>query len=257
MGKVMHKQSGFGLVELMIALVLSLIVVGGLYAALIGDQKSYEATRASHLLVSKNRMSIQTLRLYLQQAGFRDYNQLYQNTLLPLVSTADSFGFTWDEAQMVQGLNDQTTFAGAKADTDVIAFRFFGAAAPNASMYTCDGSELAADTVTTLVFFISSSDQLVCRDASGDTVFDESIDNLQVLYGSVDDSTFKYYTATEVPNWNEINRVKVGLLVSQEVSMGNLSNTSSYQVLDKTVSVNDRSIRQAVSETVLLLNMGS
>jgi hypothetical protein len=39
--------------------------------------------------------------------------------------------------------------------------------------------------------------------------------------------------------------------------MGNLSNTNSYQVLDKTVAVNDRSIRQAVSETVLLLNMGT
>ncbi|MDO6687478.1 MULTISPECIES: PilW family protein [unclassified Agarivorans] len=258
MGKVMRKQAGFGLVELMIALILSLIVVGGLYAALIGDQKSYEATRASHLLVGKNRMSIQTLRLYLQQAGFRDYNQLYQNTLLPLVPNADAFGFTWEEGQMVQGMENQNTFPGAKANTDVVSIRFYGAAAPNASIYTCDGSELVADTVTTINFFISTSNQLICRDSGGDTVFDEDMDNLQLLYGSVDDSTFQYYKANAVPNWNEINRVKVGLLVSQEVSMGSLTNTNSYTVLDQVIAAsNDRRMRQVVNETILLLNLGS
>ncbi|MDO6763459.1 PilW family protein [Agarivorans sp. 1_MG-2023] len=258
MGKIIRKQAGFGLVELMIALILSLIVVGGLYAALIGDQKSYEATRASHLLVGKNRMSIQTLRLYLQQAGFRDYNQLYQNTLLPLVPNADAFGFTWEEGQMVQGIDNRGTFTDAKAGTDVVGIRFYGAAAPNASIYKCDGEVLAADTVTTIIFYISTSNQLMCRDSSGNTIFDEDMDNLQLLYGSVDDTTFKYYKANEVPDWNLVNRVKVGLLVSQEVSMGNLSNTKSYKVLDQTIAAaNDKRLRQVVNETILLLNQGS
>jgi prepilin-type N-terminal cleavage/methylation domain-containing protein len=254
MAKISNQQ-GFGLVELMIALMLSLVVVAGLYAAFIGDQKSYELTRASHLLVNKNRMSIQTMRLYIQQAGFRDYNQLYQNTLLPVVPVADTLGFTWDEAQMLQGLENQTTYPGAKADTDVVALRFYGAAAPNASLYACDGSEVAADTVLTMVFFISTSDQLVCRDPSGDTVFDQDIDNLQLLYASADNN-FRYFKASQVTDWTEINRVKIGLLVAQDVTMGSLSRNHKYPVLDEEITVNDKKLRQAVSETVMLLNRG-
>ncbi|UPW19082.1 PilW family protein [Agarivorans sp. TSD2052] len=253
----MTKQTGFGLVELMIALVLSLLVVGGLYAALIGDQKSYEATRASHLLVNKNRMGMQTLRLYLQQAGFRDYNQLYQNTLLSNVPAADAFGFTWAEGQMLQGLENQASFSGAKANTDVISLRYFGAAAPNNSIFQCNGDELAENTQTTVTFFVSTSNQLVCRDNTGDTVFDEDIDNIQILYGSLDDSDYKYFKASEVTDWLQINRVKMGILVTQEVSMSNLSNSNSYELLDETITASDQMLRQAVSETVLLLNQGS
>ncbi len=249
------KQQGFGLVELMIALMLSLVVVAGLYAAFIGDQKSYELTRASHLLVNKNRMSIQTMRLYLQQAGFRDYNQLYNNTLLPV---ADSLGFTWDEAQMLQGLENQTTYAGAKNGTDVVALRFYGAAAPNASLYACDGSEVAADSILTMAFFISPSNQLVCRDPSGDTVFDQDIDNLQLLYFSANGgNNFRYIKASMVGDWSQVNRLKLGLLVSQDVTMGSLSRNHRYPVLDEEITVNDKKLRQAVSETVMLLNRGA
>ncbi len=259
MDKVMRKQAGFGLVELMIALVLSLIVVGGLYAALIGDQKSYEATRANHLLVNKNRMTAQTLRLYIQQAGYRAITQLETNQPLLAVTTADSSGYTWVEGQLIQGLNNQTSFNGAKEQTDVLSFRFFG----DSGIYQCNGEELSANTVLTMSFFISTSNQLMCRDSESvnDTVFDDNVDDFQVLYGRLDHSSdgdsFKYYTADNVTDWDQINRVKVGLLISQEVTMGNLTNAATYKVLDQNIAAfNDKKLRQVVSETVLLLNTG-
>ncbi|WP_432454790.1 PilW family protein [Agarivorans sp. QJM3NY_29] len=256
-GKMMGQQRGFSLVEMMIALMLSLLVVGGLYAALIGDKKSYQATRANHLLVSKNRMSMQTLQIYLQQAGFRDFQQLYQNTLLPQVNSEDSAGFTWDEGQFIQGLENQNSYLGAKPNTDVVSLRFYGAALPNSSIFSCNGDELAANSSTSLSFFVSTTNQLICRDSGGDTVFDQDIDSLQLLYGSRDEHEYKYYKASEVSDWRQINRVKVALLVAQEVPMGNLSNQNRYSVLDEDIAISDKKLRQVVNETILLINVGS
>ncbi len=254
----MRKQTGFGLVELMIALVLSLIVVGGLYAALISDKKSYEATRANQLLVNKNRMGMQTMRLYVQQGGFRDFNQLYDKTLMP-ISGPDMFQLSWDENQILQGVDNTNQFAGVnlKANSDVISLRFFGAEAPNDTIFSCSGDTLAADTVTTINFYVNTNSELVCRDSFGSTIFDTDIDSLQLLYQSAEEGDYKYYKADEVTDWSLINRVKVGLLVAQDVTMGNLQNTNSYQVLDQAITANDKKLRQVVSETILLLNVGA
>ena len=104
MGSVNKLNKGFSLVELMIAMIVSLFILAGLFYSVMGDMRSYESARSSQELVTKGRMAVQTLRLYIQQAGFRDITALKNETTFS--AGTSNVGGTWDYGQVVQGMTN-------------------------------------------------------------------------------------------------------------------------------------------------------
>jgi type IV pilus assembly protein PilW len=251
MDQIVKRQQGFSLVELMIAMFLGLFVLSGLTAAMVGDQRSYETGRANHLLLTKSRMSQYMLRMYIQQAGYKDFEQIYNSTELP----ADS---DWEEGQALYALNDVTSssYAAALAGTDVLQLRFYGA--DDEGIKLCNGEAAESGEVTTLVLYVDGSNQLTCSDGSNTTVLATDVEQLQFLFGQSDSDSYAHLTADDVSDWTIVNQVRTGLLAAQSVSQGTVINSSSYTLLGMTIDAeNDTKLRKRSVSAILIGNAGN
>lgn len=265
------QQQGFSLIELMVALVLSLFLIAGLFYSVLGDMRSYDSTRGTQGLITKSRMSIQYIKLYLQQAGFRDLEQLKLNMTL-------SQKTDWDEGQLLRGFNAfssatptiqtgvNNSSLNLQSGSDIAVIRFLGdgtAADNSGSIFDCKGENLYITTPVTehqIMLYINTSNELVCNDGTTTEILDQGIDNLRLLYGISDDDSYQYFTATQIESnnrWASVNRIKVGLLVSQEVQGNHLTNSRIYTLFDRDISAaNDTNYRKVITETVLIRNIG-
>lgn len=252
MGSVNKLNKGFSLVELMIAMVVSLFILAGLFYSVMGDMRSYESARSSQELVTKGRMALQTLRLYIQQAGFRDVAALKNETVFS--AGTSNVGGTWEYDQVVQGMTSSDDIDDEKVDSDILVVRFLGAT--EIGIVSCVGDDLDESTSNEVTLYVNTSNQLMCKDNDDDAeVLDEGVEFLEVLYGTEDD--YRYFTASEVTDWTGVNRVKIGLLLSTEVSAHGLTNSNSYTIFNQTIdAANDTNYRSVVMETVLIGNQG-
>ena len=163
-------------------------------------------------------------------------------------------GGTWDYGQVVQGMTSSVDIDDEKIDSDILVVRFLGAA--EIGIVSCIGEDLDESTNNEVTLYVNTSDQLMCKDNDDDAeVLDEGVEFLEVLYGTEDD--YRYFTASEVTDWADVNRVKIGLLLSTEVSAHGLTNSNSYTIFNQTIdAANDTNYRSVVMETVLIGNQG-
>jgi len=244
---------GFTLIELMVSMAASLVIIAGLFYSIIGDLRAYESTRATQGLVTKSRMVVQTLRLYIQQAGFRDIDALRMNVLYAAETSAA--GWVWGSGQIIQGALSSSNISDEKTGSDILALRFSGAS--QGGVVSCDGTHLTTSDTNEVTLYINEDNQLMCRDnASVALLLDENIEFLELLYGTTD-APNRYFTASNISNWDTVNRIKIGLLLSQEVSSNHLINENAYTIFNNTVSsANDTNFRRVVMETILIENQG-
>ncbi|GLS89543.1 hypothetical protein GCM10007916_06100 [Psychromonas marina] len=254
MDSLKKSNKGFSLVELMIAMVASLLIVASLFYSVIGDLKAYESARGTQNLVAKSRMSVNTLRLYIQQAGFRDIEALKANTVYDADVSAATI-WNWEAGQIMQGTTSSATITDNKTDSDIIALRFSGAATDG--IVSCAGDDIASAVMHEITLYVDDHDQLRCRDnTDAALILDEAVEFLELMYGTTDNPT-RYFSANDVADWSSVNRIKVGLLLSQEVSANHLENNNSYTLFNHTVSAaNDTNYRTVVVETVIIENQG-
>lgn len=253
------RQKGFSLVELMVALAISLFIIAGLFYSVIGDMKAYDSTRSTQGLATKSRMSIQYMKLYLQQAGFRNLEDLQNNNVF-------SDDTPWIQGQILRGFNNVssgtvTGIEDPKMGSDIAVIRYLG---DTTGIFSCDGSEVTSQDEQVMTLYVNTNSELICIDGAVGAeaeILDENIDNLRLLYGISEDASYQYFTATQIDsanNWNIVNRVKVGLLVSQNVRGNHLENEQRYRLFDREISAaNDTNYRKAITETVLIRNKGS
>ena len=244
-------NKGFGLIELMIAMLMSLITLAILFDSVVGDLKAYEGTRGMQGLIAKSRMTAQTLRLYVQQAGYRDLAALKNNA--PYVAGTSVAGWVWESGQILQGTTSTSLLADEKVGSDIITLRFSGAT--QSGIVACDGSYLLTDNTHEMTLYVNDSDQLICMDNAGAGILlEESVEFIELLYGTSDNNN-RYFTANNISDWNTVNRIKIGLLLSQQVTTNNLINYNNYTIFNHTTSAaNDTNLRTVVVETVIIGN---
>jgi len=249
MDSLNSSQKGFSLIELMIALAASLFIIAGLFYSVMGDLRSYESARGTQGIASKNRMVAQTFRLYIQQAGFKDLDTLKANQNY---EAATSNAWVWEEGQSLQGTTSNSYITDEKLGSDILALRFSGTS--DSGIVSCDGTNLLTTDVHEMTLYVNDSNQLMCKDNEQNALLlDEDIEFLELLYGTTDNTT-RYYTAAEINDWGKVNRIKVGVLISQKVVANNhLKNTNSYTIFNKTIAAsNDSNFRSVLMDTVLL-----
>jgi|GEM_PF-6266425 len=246
------REQGFTLVELMVAMTLSLSLLAGLMYSVLGDMRAYESTRGSQTLASKGRISMQLLRLYIQQAGYRDLTQIKNNTQLPASGA-------WIDGQKLRGFNALTAgtvtgLTAPKLRSDIISLRFFGA--PQ-GIVSCNGTAVTSATAPNgyqISLFVNTADNLVCQDTTGVFVLNSGVEHLRLVYG-ITGNSYRYLNADAVADWSAVNRVKVSLLVAQAVTANRLVNGNTYDLFDRAISAaNDTRFRNVVNETVLIRN---
>ncbi len=244
-----EKQLGFTIVEILVALVISLVLLMGVINIFLASKQSYTLQSGVSRLQENARYALDMMAASISLAG-RDANP-ETNTLPFSAATVDGGGNV----------------------SDTISVQY-------ASATDCLGAGTGG--IATDTFAINGSSQLTCNN----TVIVDGIDNMQVLYGMdaqrfvagvttlVDGIPETYttyppapYTAADPPDDMDEERggvvsVRIALLVSSvtdpnsQMNSTQLLNTTQYSLLDAPAlsAFNDRRIRRVFSRTILLRN---
>ena len=208
-------QRGFTVVELMVALLIGLFLLGGLLTLVQDNRRSFSSQNQLSQLQDAERMAMTMITDVIQSAGY--YPDPTTNSA-PLVLPA--IGAFASAGQAVVG----TLGGGPPGDT--ISVRY--ATNSGDGIVNCIGQPNTSGGVATYTnTFSVANGQLICTmngtpysiigttpPASGNFT-GVVVTNMQILYGVATGSTANnvdtYYSAAAVPNWSNVISVKVTL----------------------------------------------
>lgn len=269
------------MVELMIAITISLVLLAGVIQIFISSKQAYRATDGYGRLQENGRYAIDYLGKYIRLSGHRSSdNVLWQDDATVFPQTSVTFSGTIVNAnagQVVFGLD------GNSGATDTIFFRFL----PDRdaliddcnSRFSVDGAGTSINVNNVVDFWvrfqIDASGELECRqiatvDNSGAITTEddtetlvEDIDNMQILYGVDNDGDLianRYVNATGVTaavDWNNVVSVRIALLLRTPQNVDVATRTQTFQLNDQTDTRSDLRRRKRFVTTINLRNQTS
>lgn len=281
-----QRQKGLSLIELMIALVISLVLVGGVSTVYISSKRNYQARDQLSMMDESARVALNALTKHLEHAGYATPAKLpLGNYLYALGDTAPpkaSCGGT--DTGVHKDLN-LVTFAsraaqddykpdGTTVTGDAISIRFLG----DPLLFTdCSNSGLPAScqvgnapsmeaALIYNTFFVDQNNgqpSLMCFGSRKDSVTQivPGIENIQFLYGvdtNTDAAVDQYMTATEVAAagvWQQVISIKAGILVRSLEPVSPSNEARNYNVLGVALTRNDRYQRAVYTAVIQLRNV--
>jgi len=206
-----HPQSGFSLVEILVAMALGLVLLGGTIVIYASSKNSYRLQENIAGMQENARFAILALRSNLEMAGFPSIN---------------------DVEPFLVGSNE--TSDGSGSNSDQITIRYESRAPLTTD---CLGTDIPQGNIIESHYFINADNNLACRgngNRSPQTLV-ENIDNMQILYGVDTDAggdgvANLYISASEVeagvvsvgtPDWDKVVSLRLALLVSSETAINN------------------------------------
>lgn len=251
--KVLTGQRGFSIVELSIAVLIALFLLGGLVTLVMGTRRTNATQSALSQLQDNQRIAMTLISNMVQQAGY------FPNPVTQQLSTFGSETMAGVAMGVGQVMGATTTAPGG----DTFVVRFY--APPNDttnSIINCAGQSNSGSGSTTvwysnafLVGTVGSTSWLQCqvRTSGAGAVLTinliPNVTNLTVLYGVAssaagdDYSVIQYLTAGQMSaaTWPNVTAVKVTLtfLVPQYGSTGGQMTTST-QTFQRVIPVMSR-----------------
>jgi type IV pilus assembly protein PilW len=243
---------GFSLIELMVALVISLLVLVATVSFYLMTRSTYTTIDDSSNLEERGQFALGVITRALRQTAFSPPNtsgggmiQLAQSDP-PMISGVDGCDNPADVESLSQTVTASCKNTMVDKNNDALEVRFFGAGTaanptvPDNSMVDCSGQGVASPTSIDLaasqrglsIFFVqtdSTGPYLACkfrqRDSTGAATSTfatqqlvPGVESLQFLYGvSVDGDAvpdvFKRATDMSTTDWQNVYAVKVALVV--------------------------------------------
>jgi type IV pilus assembly protein PilW len=243
---------GFSLIELMVALVISLLVLVATVSFYLMTRSTYTTIDDSSNLEERGQFALGVITRALRQTAFSPPNtsgggmiQLAQSDP-PMISGLDGCDNPADVESLSQTVTASCKNTMVDKNNDALEVRFFGSGTaanptvPDNSMVDCSGQGVASPTSIDLaasqrglsIFFVqtdSTGPYLACkfrqRDSTGAATATfatqqlvPGVESLQFLYGvSVDGDAvpdvFKRATDMSTTDWQNVYAVKVALVV--------------------------------------------
>lgn len=274
-------QTGVTLVELLIAMGLSVFLMAAVVQSFLGSKQSTDVVQAQARMQENARFAIMFLTRSIRMAGFP--SQLIPPDGLPDISIVDS---NWRSSMMpanatfasfaeqaaVWGENGSSaTVANLKANTDVVHIRLQGMG--DGSVTDCQGRDIPLNTWAVLSFYVDDNDNFRCRSddsvAVQDVALVQGIEELQIMYGlnagvaaaaDYDSSqVIRYTTADQITaaQWRFVSNVKAGLLSASDTEpLSKTAPARTFNLLDQvSASYQDGKARQQFAQTIRLRNL--
>ncbi len=216
---IQRSQRGFTLIEIMIALMIGLFLMGALLTIVQANRRTFGDQSQLAQLQDSERMALSMMSDVIQQAGY--FPDPTANTVASTLTAAGSFAV----GQAISG----TYVAAAPGDT--ISVRYMTAGGDG--ILNCSGLPNAVGNPNTLYvnrFYINNTGDLNCdvTTAAGTQTFslvsgvtnntsNLGVTNLRVLYGVKANAALpgnnvdSYLNASEVTNWSSVIAVQIQL----------------------------------------------
>lgn len=218
------RARGFTLIELMIALLLGLIVIGAIGAVFLSSSRTYRTTESLSRLQENARFAVQFISREVQLAGYADAFQrgiVGDGLIYPADAVFSSVG------QVIVGNRVNTsTLAG----TDSIEIRYGGS--DIAPLRDCLGNQLATSAFVTVRLYVNTNNQLSCsvNGANAESLVD-GIADMTIEYGV--NSANEFMSASGLvaagASWVDVVSVKVTLAV-----LGDAATTGNREIASVT-----------------------
>lgn len=266
-----RRQQGLTLLELMIALALSVVLIGGIITIYTSSKQTYKSRDQLSLMDENARVALLTLMRGLEHANYKiEANDYFINAtpkkilcsngkyniakpnLLKLTqdnSNGDTVGIIFSS-----DINLPIDCANIWDSDDAIACRTNPV---NNSQYVYNSFYVASNGSDNLP-------NLYCMSSRSNTPVPivQGVENIQFLYGvNVDNdknyTVDQYFTASQIETqklWGKILTIKVGILVRSIEPTLEKATSKTYKVLDASVSFNDRYQRAVYGTTIELRN---
>ncbi len=243
------RMGGLSLPELMVALVISLLVMGGVMQIFVSNRQSFRVETNLGRVQENSRYALEQLSRVVRMTGYQG-NSANQWVLGPL--TAANGGVV-PLAGTEDDVNNSDTFTLIYRGTD------------DGLIKDCHGNAVAAATTVWNRFSLSANDELQCgvsTDAGTNwttLVLVDGVEALHVLYGEDtdnDDSANRYVSAPNVADMDTVVSLRVGLLlVTQDDALALATGGATTGLLNEIVNHGaDRRLRRVVFTTINLRN---
>jgi len=233
------KQQGFSLVELMIAGVLGLLLLGGVIQLFLGSNQNYTMQDELAAMQEDGRFALMFLGDQIEMAGWTDPSSTQVVSAVDFLNSSD-------------GANDSVALSYVRAINGT-------------DNRDCNGDVVGSGIVTNQ-FSVSANNELVCTGITtgGDPQpLISGVESFQVLYGvetervCPDGAVDRYMTRDEVNAaglTGQILSVRIGLLLASDGEILQQDLAENFQVLDQPLDYNDKTLRRLFMETVFMPN---
>lgn len=230
---MMVKQKGFGLIELMISLLVSVIIMAGLYGLLTSSIVNFGFSKASSDAVDTAHRVDNFFNVLLFQAGFINFERAinaegWAAGAVNLSLSGVSFP-AWEADQFVYANNNHSIlirYYGSSVDDDTTHHEGIDADASNGFITDCGGVAVGRETLVTAYFTVDPIRGLICQynDHDRGVVLDASVRSLMFEFGSTWDPKFAnddgFFTADEINGdaklkWSHVDIVRYSFITSQ------------------------------------------
>ncbi len=277
-------QRGVTLIEMMIALVLSLVLVAGVGTVYLSSKRNYQSRDQLSLINETGRVALETLRNHLEHAGYSTPQKLpignyfyvsgdelsagscgtlKTNSLNAIKSTAtsDNDGNTeYGDTISIRFIGDASVFEDALGSALGSAC-YAGATSLESSLIYNGFLIKIADVKNSVnesipIFYAAGSNANLNMQP-----IVNGVQNMQFLYGVDNDLDGKvdYFanatTVTANAVWARVISIKVALLVRSIEPVLEVNTAQSYNLLDVTITANDRYLRRVYSTVIQLRNV--
>ena len=244
------RQRGLTLVEIMVALVISLFLLAGLLQMFIGTRQSARVQENLSRVQENGRFAIDFVGRNIRLAGYRS-----RSTIKDGITFEDKF----PGVRAVQGTNND-----GLNGSDTITVNFEGEEAGQGDIRNCLNAKINNSVTSNNIFSIninaSGRNELRCGSGGVFQTILEDVENMQILYGV--SSPFgesgvanSYVPANDVGgnNWGRVVSLRISLLV--RTSEDNLvASPQPYSFSGATVTPTDRRLRRVFTTTITLRN---
>ncbi len=242
-----HRQHGMTLIEIMVALVISLFLLAGLLQMFIATRQSSRIQENLSRVQENGRFGIEYINRVVRQAGYRSRT-----------SILNGFGFKQKfGVDRIGGSNND----GAN-NSDKVIVRFEGENANQGEVRNCL-SQVITSAISAPVISIDTlsinNGNLQCQAvtpagaAAQTQPVLENAEDMQILYGEKKGINLAYVSANNVQTWDNVFSVRISLLL--RTADDNLVEAPQpYTINGVTTTPTDRRLRRVFTATIALRN---
>ncbi len=246
---VLHSRiraGGMTLIELMVAMTISLFLVLVLANLFIGSKQTYNNQDNLSRLQENGRFAIALFGKLIRESGYHNLTYSQPATMYTGQSNTDYWPY------LTSGINIvSATEGGSSPDTIVLA--------QDATTDCLNATVSAANLPVRNTYTVNSTNaQLTCTSnvSSGTTgILLDNVEDLQILYGENLGTSHRYVQASAPPVWANVDTIRVCLLLRTQ-STGLTTAAQNYTDCNGNTnqSKTDGRIREAFSETFVIRN---
>ncbi len=264
------RQRGLSMIELMLAMVLGIFLIGGISTVYISSKKTYKATNQLSQQDENARIAIKALREHIEHAGYMTTG--IRNFAHMVTSTPSSVNCSGGDSNIVNASSIRLSKNNLNSFGDSVAVAF---RADSRLLRDCSGGGLPAACLSSSAasmvynsFFVAQPNAsrppaLYCGGSRNYVIqpLAEGVENIQFLYGEDNDGAdngwvvSQYVTANAVTDWSNIIAIKAALLVRSVDTVFDYAESKNYNLFGESITTNDKYQRAVYTTTIYLRNI--